>query len=106
VRVLVPIAYDVILGVAFLYYWPTAKALVSRTAPAALRATMMGMLFLSSFVSDIALGWIGIMSPAAGTHPDVRRRTLFRRLTLRTKDVCWRDLRCPMVSVDGRGFEQ
>jgi proton-dependent oligopeptide transporter, POT family len=74
VPVLVPIAYDVLLGIAFLYYWPTAMALVSRIAPPALKATMMGVLFLSLFVSDTALGWIGIyyerMSPAAfwGLH--------------------------------------
>jgi POT family proton-dependent oligopeptide transporter len=64
----------VILGVAFLYYWPTAMALVSRAAPPALKSTLMGLLFMSFFVSDIALGWIGVfydtMSPAAfwGLH--------------------------------------
>jgi hypothetical protein len=28
-----PVFYDVLLGVAFLYYWPTVLALVSRAAP-------------------------------------------------------------------------
>ncbi len=77
IPVMVPITYDVILGIAFLYYWPTAMALVSRAAPAALKATMMGLLFMSFFVSDIALGWIGAfydrMTPAAfwGLHAGI-----------------------------------
>jgi POT family proton-dependent oligopeptide transporter len=33
VPILVPVLYDVLLGVAFLYYWPTLLALVSRAAP-------------------------------------------------------------------------
>ena len=77
VPILVPITYDVILGIAFLYYWPIAMALVSRAAPPALKATMMGLLFMSFFVSDIALGWIGSfydrMSPAEfwGVHAGI-----------------------------------
>jgi proton-dependent oligopeptide transporter, POT family len=59
VSVLVPIAYDVLLGIAFLYYWPTLLALVSRAAPAGLKATLMGCAFLSLFLSDITLGWLG-----------------------------------------------
>jgi POT family proton-dependent oligopeptide transporter len=69
VPVLIPIFYDVLLGVAFLYYWPTLLAAVSRNAPPSVRATMMGAVFLSSFISDFALGWLGglydTMSPAA-----------------------------------------
>jgi POT family proton-dependent oligopeptide transporter len=77
VSVLVPIIYDVILGIAFLYYWPTVMALVSRAAPPALKSTLMGLLFMSFFVSDITLGWIGVfydaMSPAAfwGLHAGI-----------------------------------
>ena len=59
VNVLYPIVYDVILGVAFLYYWPTMLALVSRAAPARLKATLMGVVFLTLFVSNILIGWIG-----------------------------------------------
>jgi len=69
VPVLVPILYDTLLGVAFLYYWPTLLAAVSRNAPASVRATLMGAVFLSSFVGDLALGWLGAfydsMLPAA-----------------------------------------
>ncbi|HEY4941608.1 MAG TPA: peptide MFS transporter [Rhizomicrobium sp.] len=59
VPVLVPVFYDVILGVAFLYYWPTLLALVSGSAPPQLRATLMGIAFLSLFLSNILGGWIG-----------------------------------------------
>ena len=57
---LVPVACDdVLLGVAFLYYWPTLLALVSRAAPPHLRATMMGTVFLSLFSGNITIGWLG-----------------------------------------------
>ncbi|MBS0472280.1 MAG: peptide MFS transporter [Proteobacteria bacterium] len=69
VPVLFPVFYDVILGVAFLYYWPTLLALVSRAAPLSLKSTLMGTAFLSLFVSNITLGWLGgyyeQMSPEA-----------------------------------------
>ena len=54
-----PIAYDVLLGVAFLYYWPTLLALVSRAAPPQIRATLMGSVFLSLFVGNLIVGWVG-----------------------------------------------
>jgi POT family proton-dependent oligopeptide transporter len=47
------------MGVAFLYYWPTTLALVSRAAPARINATMMGIAFLSFFVANNFVGWIG-----------------------------------------------
>ena len=59
VPVLVPVVYDVLLGVAFLYYWPTLLALVSRAAPPGLRATLMGTVFLTLFVANFAVGWLG-----------------------------------------------
>lgn len=59
VPVLFPICYDVLLGIAFLYYWPTLLALVSRAAPPAIKSTMMGVAFLTLFVSNITLGWLG-----------------------------------------------
>jgi len=54
-----PVLYDVLLGVAFLYYWPTLLALVSRAAPRSVKATMMGCAFLSLFAGNITLGWLG-----------------------------------------------
>ena len=55
----VPLSYDILLGVAFLYYWPTLMALVSRAAPQGLKSTLMGCAFLSLFVGNISLGWLG-----------------------------------------------
>ena len=63
-----PLLYSAVLGVSFLYYWPTLLALVSRTAPARVNATMMGLTFMSLFISNNLIGWIGgfyeRMSPA------------------------------------------
>jgi proton-dependent oligopeptide transporter, POT family len=69
VPALAPVLYEVLLGIAFLYYWPTLLALVSRVAPPPLKATMMGAAFLSLFVSNITVGRIGTlyehMTPAS-----------------------------------------
>jgi POT family proton-dependent oligopeptide transporter len=54
-----PIFYGAGLGVAFLYYWPTLLALVSRAAPAKVNATLMGLAFMSLFISNNLIGWIG-----------------------------------------------
>ncbi len=59
VPVLIPVAYDFVLGVAFLYYWPTLLALVSRAAPPQIKATMMGIALLTLFLANFAVGWIG-----------------------------------------------
>jgi len=59
VPVLFPVAYDVLLGVAFLYYWPTLLALVSRAAPPRVRATLMGTVFLTLFIANFIVGWLG-----------------------------------------------
>ena len=45
-------SYCAIQGIAFLYYWPTLLALVSRAAPAKVNATMMGVAFMSLFVVE------------------------------------------------------
>jgi POT family proton-dependent oligopeptide transporter len=63
-----PILYSAGLGTSFLYYWPTLLALVSRAAPAKVNATLMGLTFMSLFISNNLIGWIGgfyeRMSPA------------------------------------------
>ena len=46
-------------GLSFLYYWPTLLALVSRAAPARANATLMGLAFMSLFIANILIGWIG-----------------------------------------------
>jgi POT family proton-dependent oligopeptide transporter len=69
-----PLLYCVVLGVGFLYYWPTLLALVSRAAPAGGNATLLGVTYLSIGVSSTLIGWIGgfyqRQSPAAfwGLH--------------------------------------
>jgi len=69
VSVVFPLVYDALLGIGFLYYWPVLLALVSRTAPQHLKATLMGAVFLSLFVANLIIGRIGglyeHMSPAA-----------------------------------------
>jgi len=64
-----PVIYCLGMGVAFLYYWPTLLALVSRAAPASVNATMMGVAFLSLFVANNIIGWLGrfyeLMSPVS-----------------------------------------
>jgi proton-dependent oligopeptide transporter, POT family len=63
-----PILYDVVLGIAFLYYWPPLLALVSRAAPTGFKATLLGAAFLALFVGNILVGWVGTfyerMTPA------------------------------------------
>lgn len=56
------------MGFAWMYYWPNALALVSRTAPHKVNSTMMGAAFLSPFIAHTLAGWVGSfydqMSPA------------------------------------------
>jgi len=54
-----PFLYCAGMGIAFLYYWPTLLALVSRAAPAKINATMMGVAFMTLFVSNNLIGWLG-----------------------------------------------
>lgn len=46
-------------AIGFIYYWPTLLALFSRAAPAAVNATMMGILFFSMFIGNLLVGWFG-----------------------------------------------
>jgi POT family proton-dependent oligopeptide transporter len=66
---LFPALYEIILGVAFIWQWPTLLALVSRVAPRRLKSTLMGAAFLTLFASNTTVGRIGglyeHMSPAA-----------------------------------------
>jgi POT family proton-dependent oligopeptide transporter len=54
-----PFLYCAGQGIAFVYYWPTLLALVSRAAPPKINATMMGICFLVLFVANNLIGWIG-----------------------------------------------
>ena len=66
VHVLYPVIYDVLQGVAFLYYWPTLLALVSQAAPRNLKSTMMGIVFLTLFVGNVTLGRLGAYYESLG----------------------------------------
>ena len=54
-----PFLYCAVQGVGFMYFWPPLLALVSRTAPAKINATMMGASFLVLFVANNLIGWVG-----------------------------------------------
>src|SRR6266853_1551491 len=54
-----PFLYAAGLGISFLYYWPTLLALVSRAAPAKMNATLMGLAFMTLFIANTLVGWIG-----------------------------------------------
>jgi POT family proton-dependent oligopeptide transporter len=54
-----PLAYCILQGIGFIYYWPTLLALVSRCAPAKVNSTMMGICFLVLFVANNLIGWVG-----------------------------------------------
>ena len=51
--------YCVGLGLTFIYYWPALLALVSRAAPARVNSTMVGLVFVNLFVTNLLVGWIG-----------------------------------------------
>ncbi|HEX3423269.1 MAG TPA: peptide MFS transporter [Sphingomicrobium sp.] len=54
-----PFIYCALQGIGFVYYWPTLLALVSRAAPPKINGTMMGICFLTLFISNVLIGWIG-----------------------------------------------
>jgi POT family proton-dependent oligopeptide transporter len=66
---LFPFFYEAILGIAFIWQWPTLLALVSRIAPQRLKSTLMGAAFLTLFASNMTIGRIGAlyehMTPSA-----------------------------------------
>ncbi len=63
-----PFLYSAGLGIAFMYYWPTLLALVSRAAPARVNSTLMGLCYIVMGLANLLIGWIGgfyeKMSPA------------------------------------------
>ncbi len=54
-----PIAAFLGMGLAFMWYWPTTLALVSQTAPSKIAATMVSVVYLTSFFGSVVMGWIG-----------------------------------------------
>lgn len=47
------------MGVGFMYYWPITLAVVSKSAPAKINSTMMGVAFLALFIGSVSMGWVG-----------------------------------------------
>jgi POT family proton-dependent oligopeptide transporter len=68
------VACFALCGLGFIYTWPTTLAICSRAAPAAIGGVVMGLAFLTAFVSNYLCGWLGgyyeKMSPASfwGLH--------------------------------------
>jgi POT family proton-dependent oligopeptide transporter len=64
-----PLACFAGMGIGFLFYWPVLLALISQAAPPKVNATLMGGAFLSLFVGNVTMGWVGSfyaqMDPAA-----------------------------------------
>ncbi len=63
------VACFALCSLGFIYNWPTTLALCSRVAPASIGGLIMGVAFLTAFVSNGLSGWIGAyyeqMTPAA-----------------------------------------
>jgi POT family proton-dependent oligopeptide transporter len=47
------------MGFAFMWYWPVALAIISKSAPAKVNSTMIGGSFLSLFIGTVLMGWVG-----------------------------------------------
>lgn len=62
------IAGWLIMGLGWMYYWPTTMAIVSKAAPPQVASTLMGVAFLSPFAAHVTAGWVGsyfdTMSPS------------------------------------------
>jgi POT family proton-dependent oligopeptide transporter len=54
-----PLLYCIVLGIAFMYYWPTLLALVSRNAPPRANSTLIGVTYMSLALANTLIGWIG-----------------------------------------------
>ena len=66
VPLVVPVLYMAALGFAYLYYWPTLMSVVARAAPARLKSTLMGAMFLSVFFGNLVIGWLGLFYDRLG----------------------------------------
>jgi POT family proton-dependent oligopeptide transporter len=68
--VLVPLwvllLFHVVNSVAFVHLLPVGLSLFSRTAPAALNATMLGVFYTLFFGTNLMVGWIGAQYGAMG----------------------------------------
>lgn len=61
-----PVAFHFMCAIGYLYVGPIALALVSRDAPPAVNAMMVGAYYLGLFVGGIGSGWLGRFYEPAG----------------------------------------
>jgi POT family proton-dependent oligopeptide transporter len=54
-----PVLLHFVIGVGYLYAAPIALSLVSRAAPPAVNAMMVGAYYLGIFLGGIVSGWLG-----------------------------------------------
>ena len=68
VNMVYPVLFHFILGVGFMYVGPIMMSLISRAAPPAVNAMMVGSYYLSIFAGGLISGWLGrfyeVLSPA------------------------------------------
>ena len=68
VNLVYPVLFHFILGVGFMYVGPIMMSLISRAAPPAVNAMMVGSYYLSIFAGGLISGWLGrfyeVLSPA------------------------------------------
>jgi POT family proton-dependent oligopeptide transporter len=59
--------FHIVNGLAFVNIYPIGLALVSRTAPVGLNATMVGVFYLLFVGTNLMVGWLGALY---GTVPN------------------------------------
>lgn len=68
VSILWPLAFHFVCAFGYLYTWPITLTFVSRAAPAAVNAMLVGATYLSMFLGGLLSGWLGrfyeTLSPA------------------------------------------
>lgn len=61
-----PLIAYIMLGVGFLWYWPTTLAFVSRRAPKSINAMMLGITYITLFFASFASGYIATFYESLG----------------------------------------
>jgi POT family proton-dependent oligopeptide transporter len=94
------------MGLAWMYYWPTTLALVSKSAPRSVTGAMMGAAFLSPFIAHTMAGWVGSfydqMSPATFWTMDAGIAALGAALMFALRGRLGRVLDEPLAVAAGR----
>jgi POT family proton-dependent oligopeptide transporter len=89
-----------IMGLGWMYYWPTTMAIVSKAAPPRVASTLMGVAFLSPFVAHVMAGWVGsyfdTMSPSMFWTLDAAIGAVGAAVILSLRKVLSRELDGPV----------